>query len=198
MSELSPRLPRCPGLLGAVLGGAQRGSHWERLCCPLRQEWLPGGDAEARLCQPQFQLGIHSGGAVGTAQLCCQSSPQPMFPTCAHLPGALLDQALVPCLDTAPVFQRASWENKFQRLFIFSFLLFLQMKIPLISPRKPAHVGLFLPRFIFSSSSLRRLSHGCTGREGGMDSSGCKDTFSPYSTAGLGANRRAAMTAQPR
>lgn len=56
----------------------------------------------------------------------------------------------------------------FSVFFFFSFLLFLQMKIPLISPRKPAHVGLFLPRFIFSSSSLRRLSHGCTGREGGM------------------------------
>lgn len=99
-----------------------------------------------------------------------------------------------PCLDTGPVFQRASWENKFLFLYFIFFSLSLQMKIPLISPLKRAHVGLFLPRFIFSFSCLPCLSHGCMGR----DSSSCKDTFSLYSTAWLGANTPAIITAQSR
>lgn len=52
-------------------------------------------------------------------------------------------------------FQRMSWEGKFHSHFL------LNIRTPLISHRKQAHVGLFLPWFIFTLSFLRCLSHGC-------------------------------------
>lgn len=118
----------------------------------------PGTDHQtAGCCLTQLSLELLSLplGETGTWG-CSQGQDLPaLAPAGGSLQALHWTKVLPPHPETGSRFQRMSWESKFHSHFL------LNIKTPLISHRKQAHVGLFLPWFIFTLSFLRCLSHGC-------------------------------------